>query len=66
MSHSAKKIYSSVFQVVDTKSDMIKHFTLFRDTDMGITEYWQVSMIESVIYYLIVSNSKWKIQILII
>jgi len=48
MSHSAKKFYSSVIQLTDPKNNLNKCFTIFRDADIGITEYWQVSMIESV------------------
>jgi len=47
-SHSAKKLYSSVIQLSDFKKKLEKYFTIFRDADIGITEYWQVSMIESV------------------
>lgn len=50
--HSAKRNYSSIIQLSDIKNKKIKYFPLFRDSEIGITEYWQINLIESVIIFL--------------
>jgi len=54
-SHSAKKQYTSYIQLSDFDKKLTKNFTIFRDTDIGITEYWQVPLIESVINFFCLS-----------
>ena len=54
---SAKKNFSSIFQLHDVRNPkIVKNFALLRDSDIGITEYWQVNLIESVYFFLIQKN----------
>jgi hypothetical protein len=49
MAHSTNKLYESVFSTVNPiNSGDVRKFPLFRDQDIGINEYWQTYLIESV------------------
>jgi len=46
--HSAKKIYTSVIPMEEPTTKDIYRFPVYRDCDIGINEYWQAPLIESV------------------
>lgn len=45
---SVKKNYISTIKFVDRKK-RIKYFNIYKDSEMGINEYWQINLVESVI-----------------
>lgn len=56
ISHSAKKKYVSVlgFNILNGNSSDQKHyFPVYRDNEIGINEFWQAHLIDSVRIYLI-------------
>ena len=48
MSHSAKKVFTGVLQLQNLNNEEITNFAIFKDSDIGIHEYWQANQTETV------------------
>jgi hypothetical protein len=50
--HSVKKIFVSETKMINTSTNQVKTFKIFRDSEIGINEYWQSHIVSAVIIYL--------------
>lgn len=48
IAHSVKKVFSSFLSFTNTTTGIAYKLPLYRDNDVGINEYWQAHIIESV------------------